>query len=229
MDYSFNSLEEIKLKDEGCCVLKIPVFRLLQSIFWPVISKLTSIITSQAVQADIMEFKLDRIFLIGKPIQLSKYTYPFIENTLIQKLSESMNIGSDLIVPSEEYNKEVILGASLYGLNSSIFTERIARKTYLVSIEGYTPYFTEKAQQKIEELNDNHKIYNFESKNVIAKTEAVKLYHQSAYNPSEKMSICPKDSTILIARGTKISTEIETLGIKKKFFAEENCVVHASK
>ncbi|KAL9558416.1 hypothetical protein MBANPS3_000916 [Mucor bainieri] len=227
MEFSITSMWKIKATGQECCQITISGFYFLQDILRPVIGKLASAIASNAVQADIMEFRLDQIFLIGKLLQLPSRSYSYIESSFTQRLSECMNIGRDLIVRADESDQYVVKGALLYSLMPSIFTERIARRTYMVSFEAFTPKYMEGLSHK--ELSGNQdKRYNTESKHVIAGDKAVDIYYQPVQSPSSKISVLPKDPWVIISRSDKITLDMEASGIQKKFFTEEDAVVYVS-
>lgn len=105
---------------------------------------------------------------------------------------------------TESRGSEVIYGAAFYGLYPTIYTQRISRRTYAISVVAYN--------------------------NMIEK-KRVDLYHQPK-SGSSMIDIIPTEIMpffVLIKKGGKVSAEVQTIGTFKRFFAKEDCIVYASK
>lgn len=143
-----------------------------------------------------------------------------------------MNIGNDLIKPAEEINVAAIKGALLYGADPRKYTERVARKTYMITVKA-VPFkdFKDSVKKEVATITDEDEIYDIESKNAFQEEngELLDLYYQPAYNPSKKFKVGPSYQNLLIPRGKKITEADQVNGIQKRFFAEKECLVHASK
>ncbi|GAN05310.1 conserved hypothetical protein [Mucor ambiguus] len=228
LEFSINSMWNIKATGQECCQITVPGFYFMQDILRPVIDSLASTIASHAVQAGIMEYQIDKVFLIGRLLQISRNRYSQIENNFILRLSECLDLDGNLIVRGDEIDQEVMKGALLYSLIPSIYTERIARRTYMVSFEAFTPEFTKKAIKCMKLTENQDRNYDTKSKHVTAGSKPVQIYYQPAQSPSNRIRVPPMDPKVLITKGNKIIYEMEELGIQKKFFTEEDAVVYAS-
>ncbi|KAI7891303.1 uncharacterized protein EV154DRAFT_464359 [Mucor mucedo] len=131
-------------------------------------------------------------------------------------------------------------GAAYYGNYPEIFTERVSRRSYAIQVCGYERQkFEIDTEKNILEMklrggkNVKNDIYNEEAANAYSDVnKPVNLYHQLSYNSSlkDRNSLrAPGDLTRLISRGDKISERNQMHGILKRFYAEEECIVYASK
>lgn len=211
------------------------MYDLLEHVFRPAIRDLVSDISRYCTQVDIINFRLDNIFLIGKLIEAKEPTYSFLERVITNSISEVMNIGSEVIITSDNISeKNHILGAQIYGENPDTYTERVARKTYVIGVEAFkVKPFEDDFYKKKAKLNPNDdvkdKIYDLEAEYALRGEESVDLFYQPEFNPSLKEEKGPKDSTLLIPRGKKVLEKDQVAGIEKKFFAHDECLVYASK
>ncbi|KAL9557095.1 hypothetical protein MBANPS3_001552 [Mucor bainieri] len=232
LDFSSNEhIQKISIRREGCCKVYISVYDLLEHIFRPAIRDLVSDISRYSTQVDIINFRMDKIFLIGKLVEAKEATYSFLERVITKSISEVLNIGNDFITTSEKIKTEnQILGAQIFAKDPATYTERVARKTYVIGIESFTiKPFKKEIQAKIKNLKDNKdKIYDLEAEYALRGEKGPALFYQHEYNPSMFDSKTPEDSTLLIARGKKVLEQDQVAGIERKFFAHEDCLVYAS-
>lgn len=236
MDFSNNDKDQlITITKSGCCVISITVYDLLEHVFRPAIRDLASEINRFATQVDMAQrFSFDKIFVSGILVDALPNTYSFIERILTKNLSEVMNILSDIITPSEDNGKEALLGAAHYGHHPEDFTERVSRKSYIVNVRAFAPReFSQAVKNELAKLKTKNEKYDLEAMNaLIDETQEVELQHQLAYNPSRKddsLKRGPNQATFLIHRGDKITEKDQMQGISKKFYAERECIVYASK
>ncbi|EPB90796.1 hypothetical protein HMPREF1544_02374 [Mucor circinelloides 1006PhL] len=236
LDFSSNEhIQKISIRKEGCCEVYISVYDLLENVFRPAIRDLVGDISRYSTQVDIINFRLDKIFLIGKLVEAKEATYSFLERVIAKSISEVLNIGNDFITTSDKIKAENhILGAQIYAKDPTTYTERVARKTYVIGIKSYTVQkFRDDIRKQIKELEDEDKdnkdkIYDLEAEFALRDEDGPELYYQPEFNPSLKVPKGPEDATLLIARGRKMLEQDQVAGIERKFFAHEECLVYAS-
>ncbi|KAI7891306.1 uncharacterized protein EV154DRAFT_226518 [Mucor mucedo] len=240
LDFSNNEIQTIILSKAGCCRIAITMYDLLEHIFLPAIRDLASKIQRFATQANMARlFNIDKVFLTGFLVKAKKEANDFLEKIFIKNISKVMNIQAELILPSEKYGKEALMGAEHYGNYPEDFTERVSRRSYVVQVRGYKRQEFEKdVENTILELKKKkgrgmkNAIYNEEAYNAfINDTKPVQLYYQSPINSSMKNDDFirePDDATFLIHRGDKISEYNQIHGISKRFYSQEECIVYAT-
>ncbi|GAN05319.1 hypothetical protein MAM1_0087c04789 [Mucor ambiguus] len=236
LDFSSNEhIQRISIRQERCCEVYISVYDLLEHVFRPAIRDLVSDISRYSTQVDIINFRMDKIFLIGKLVEAKEETYSFLERVITKSLSEVLNIGNDLITTSSSINVNThILGAQIYANEPYSYTERVARKTYVIGLQSYTvKEFKGEIKERIQALKDadednKDKIYDLEAEYALRDKKGPALFYQREYNPSLFVPKGPTDSTLLIARGKKVLEQDQVAGIERKFFAHEECLVYAS-
>lgn len=236
-----DKLQTITITKSKCCEISITIYDLLEHVFRPATRDLASEINRFATQVDMSRlFNFDKIFLSGFLVEAKEEAYSFLEDIILKNISEVMNIHSELIQPSEKNGKEALIGAAHYGNFPEDFTERVSRKSYVIQVRGFKPQeFSQEVKNniaKIEKKNQRNKkndIYNEEATNaLIDQSRKVQLYYQSSHNPSLKNDNFirnPTDVTFLIHRGDKISEHNQMHGVSKRFYAQEECIVYASK
>lgn len=242
MDFNNNDkTQTIYISKSKCCEISITIYDLLEYVFRPASRDLASEINRFATQVDMSRlFNFDNIFLSGFLLEAKKEAYSFLEKIVLKNISEVMNIQIDLITPSTDNGKEALLGAAHYGNHPEDFTERVSRRSYVVKVCAFKrKEFTDDVKQKIiaienkKERSTKHSVYNEEAKNALVdKKKPVSLYHQSFSNPSLKnndFKRAPDNVTFLIYRGDKISEQDQMYGVSKRFYAQEECIVYASK
>ncbi|CEP07046.1 hypothetical protein [Parasitella parasitica] len=235
LDFSSNEdIQQISIRKEGCCEIYVSVYDLLEHVFRPAIRDLVSDISRYSTQVDIINFRLDKIFMVGKLVEAKDATYSFLESVITKSISEVMNVGSELITTSEDINAHNhILGAQIYAEDPTTYTERVARKTYVIGIEAFkTQPFEDEILEKLERLkkedDSKDRIYDLEAEYALKGQEPVELFYQPESNPSLKIKKTADDATLLIPRGKKVLEKDQVDGIEKKFFAHEECLVYAS-
>lgn len=154
----------------------------------------------------LQQYILDNVVMVGEFLDASDDLKTLIQNITHGELFslDICNEKKDIIESEEDCRgNEVIFGAAIHGLDPTVHTLRIARRTYAVSVIAYN--------------------------NMFEKRE-IDLYHQPTSGSSkiDKISIEHKPF-ILIHKGDKLTAEVQTIGTFKRFFAKEDCIVYAGK
>lgn len=228
LDFSNNGHPQKITIRNTCCSISTSVHDVFEYVFQPVICDLVSEISYHATQIDISYFHLDNVFLIDKLLDAQPKTYEFLEKIFMKSLANVMNIGVDTIKLPKDMEESALKGIELYGKNPDIYTERVARKTYMTTVEAFEfQFFEENAiNETILEEDDEDSVYNVESKNAFRGDTNVELFYEPAYNPSDRLQVGPFYQNLFIQRGTKITEHNQTYGIRKRFFAERECLVY---
>ncbi|KAI7886385.1 uncharacterized protein EV154DRAFT_521279 [Mucor mucedo] len=241
LDHDSNEAQTISVTQSPGCQVSITKYEFLEYVFWPAIRDLTSAIKCNGMQRNMFRlYDIDNIFLSGFSVEAKKETSDFLERIVIKTLSEALSIPRSRICLSDASGKEALLGAAYYGNYPETFTERVSRRSYAIQVCGYKRQkFEIDIEKNISEMklkggkNVKNDIYNEEAANAYSDLDKpVKLYYQSSYNSSSKDSNSlrnPEDVTRLISRGDKITEHNQMHGIVKRFYAEEECIVYASK
>lgn len=189
----------------ACCSFKLSPHDFISRILKPTIKSVTEEIYAHILQTNMLQqYTLDNVVMVGEFLDSSDELQNLIQNITHGELF-SLSICNEKqdIIESEEgcRGNEVIFGAAIHGLDPTVHTQRIARRTYAVSVIAYNNMFEKKV---------------------------VELYHQPTSGSSkiDKISIEHKPF-ILINKGDKLTAEVQTIGTFKRFFAEEDCVVYA--
>ncbi|KAI7891298.1 uncharacterized protein EV154DRAFT_420532, partial [Mucor mucedo] len=177
-----------------------------------------------------------------------KYTYlvggfggsPYLRKRILKAFPVKSPLYLGVLIQDDRGDIAAMRGAAYYGNYPETFTERVSRRSYAIQVRGYKRQkFEIDTEKSLSEMklrggkNVKNDIYNEEAANAYSDVDRpVNLYYQSSYNSSLKDSDSlrtPDDVTFLISRGDKISECNQMHGISKRFYAEEECIVYASK
>lgn len=210
---------------------------MLEHVFRPAIQDLVFEINRHIIQTGINNFRMDKIFLMDKLFKAKQNTYEFLEKMFAKALSDAINIEDKQIELSEPINVAALQGALLYGTVPWRYTERVARKTYMVTVTAFN--FKPFEKETLDELikidseyreDDKDKQYDLEARAAYKYgDERLDVFYQSSINPSKTYKIGPSYQNLFIRRGTKITEKDQTHGIVQKFYCKKECLVHASK
>lgn len=190
-----------------CCSFKLSPHDFISRILKPTIKSVVDEIYAHILQANMLQqYILDNVVMLGEFLKASDDLRNIIQNiTYGEIFFIGICKGEKDIIESEEdcRGNEVIFGAAIHGLDPTIHTQRIARRTYAVSVIAYNNMYEKKM---------------------------VDLYHQPTSGSSKIDKISTENKPfILIKKGDKLNAEVQTIGTFKRFFAEEDCIVYASK
>lgn len=167
------------------------------------------------IQAGITgNYNFDHIFVIGILLEASGEVDKVVKDLFVKYLYGSLikyTVSAKRIMFSSCNDNEVIHGAAMYGLNPMLHTERVSRRTYAVSVQA-------------------HPVLTKESASVIVDTEnQVDLHFQSRKGSSKTIKIGSETKTRLINQNDPVTMNLQLVGTFERFFADQECVVYASK
>lgn len=229
-----DQMQKIEITTKGnCCKIHITIYDLLEYVFRPTILDLASEINRSAAEVDIaLAYVIDKVFISGILLDtFREEAHTLLERILIKYLAEAMNLETDIISFSVDNGEEALIGAARYGNNPYDFTERVARKSYVVNLRAYAYKLDEKSEKGLSKDDQ----YNFEARHsLIDESKPLKEIHQEfLYKPSivagSELEVGDGNATLLSRRGDKILEQDQTDGIFKKFYTYEDCIVYASR
>lgn len=198
--------EDNEIIVSACCKICISTHDFIVRVLKPTIQELMENINMHIIQAGMTRrYKLNNIFIFGAFVEASRSIQKLIEKTTIDYLARSLGIDKkeDILFTNCNGN-EVINGTAMYGLDPTIYTERVSRNTYKVSVVAYSS------------MNNTD-------------NTLVDLHFQPERGSSRTLKVAHEENITLIHKHEPITTDMQSIGTFKRFFVGKDCIVYASK
>lgn len=181
----------------------------------PTIEELVETMNMSLIQAGITQnYYFDHVFVSGNLLEASENVNEEVKKLFVRYLFRSLfrNIADEKRIKfSKCDNNEVIYGAAMYSLDPELYTERVSRRTYAVSLQA-------------------HPVLTDELPLILANTENhVDLHFQLKKGSPETIKVDSETKIRLINQNDKVTMDLQSVGTFERFFADEECLVYASK
>lgn len=202
---------------DECCIIKIKPHDCLVGILKPALKELLETMNMHMIQSGITrDFTwFQNIFIFGTLVEatndVDEFIKKFVNDWIFDSLPGMLKKKEDIIFTVCNGN-EVINGTAMYGLDTTLYMERISRRTYAVSVQAH-PF-----------------LIDSQIETPLANTEEIIVLHfQSKKESSETNKIDPTTKTILINQNDRVTMDIQSTGTFERFFVDQDCIVYASK
>lgn len=209
------STEFIHIND--CCTVEIEPHNFLVGILIPALKKLLETVNMDMIQSGITQdyTGFHNLFFFGTLIQatddINTFIKAFIKGWMYDSLPGMLKSKDDILFTICN-NNEVINGAAIYGLDTTLYMERISRRTYAVSVQAHPFSIDSQTSMPLANTKEN-----------------IPVHFQSRKGSSETKKIGPTTKIKLIEQKDRVTMEIQSIGTFERFFVDQDCIVYASK
>ncbi|KAI7895644.1 uncharacterized protein EV154DRAFT_494467 [Mucor mucedo] len=201
---------------DDCCTIQIEPHDCLVSILKPALIELLETTIMHMIQSGITRdyTGFHNLFFFGTLVEATddgnNFIKTFIKGWMYDSLPGMLKTKDNILFTICD-NNEVINGAAMYGLDTTLYMERISRRTYAISVQAHPFLIDSQTAMPLANTKEN-----------------TSVHFQSQKESSETNKIDPTTKIKLIKQNDKITMDMQSIGKFERFFVDQDCIVYAT-